>query len=166
LRDIRECRAARISAKAHIGIDYWTHSMHELSGVNEDSMPGRNIQRKLGTSRGSPRRSRTAKAMRISHQVVKSQCACERDGWGRVRPVCSSRASASEFPSGLGRAALTPAWLLERGRFEPTSPFDSRAFRKLVGIGILRRKIFFGSAAHSAQFQGHTKAIIDILRGA
>ena len=22
--------------------------------------------------------------MRISHQVVKSRCACERDGWGRV----------------------------------------------------------------------------------
>jgi hypothetical protein len=70
--------------KAHIGIDCWTHSMPELFGVNEDGMPGRNMQRKLGTSRGSPRRSRTAKAMRISHQVVKSRCACERDGWGRV----------------------------------------------------------------------------------
>jgi hypothetical protein len=32
----------------------------------EDGMPGRNVQRKPGTSRGSPRRSRTAKASRIS----------------------------------------------------------------------------------------------------
>src|SRR6201996_5057343 len=38
----------------------------ELPGVGEDGMSGRNVQRKLGTTRGSPRRSRTAKALRIS----------------------------------------------------------------------------------------------------
>jgi hypothetical protein len=42
-------------------------------------MPGRNVQRKLGTTRGSPRRSRTAKASRISRHAVKMRCACE---WG------------------------------------------------------------------------------------
>ena len=35
-------------------------------GVAGDGMPGKNVQRKLGTTRGSPRRSRTAKASRIS----------------------------------------------------------------------------------------------------
>ena len=56
----------------------------ELLGVVEDGMSGRNGQRKPGTARGSPRRSRTAKALRISRRAVKSQCACEGDGWGRL----------------------------------------------------------------------------------
>src|SRR4029077_18975567 len=56
----------------------------ELPGVIEGGMPGRNVQRKPGTARGSPRRSRTAKASRISHHAVKSRCARERDGWGRL----------------------------------------------------------------------------------
>ena len=42
------------------------------------------MQRKPGTARGSPRRSRTAKALRISRCAVKSRCACERGGWGRL----------------------------------------------------------------------------------
>ena len=56
----------------------------ELLGVVEDGMSGRNGQRKPGTARGSPRRSRTAKASRISRRAVKSRCACERGGWGRL----------------------------------------------------------------------------------
>jgi hypothetical protein len=47
-------------------------------------MSGRSTQRKLGTTRGSPRRSRTAKASRISRYAVKSRCACEWGGWGRL----------------------------------------------------------------------------------
>ena len=47
-------------------------------------MSGRNSQRKHGTTRGSPRRSRTAKASRISRHAVKSRCAREWDGWGRL----------------------------------------------------------------------------------
>jgi hypothetical protein len=47
-------------------------------------MSGRNEQRKLGTTRGSPRRSRTAKASRISRRAVKSRCAREWVGWGRL----------------------------------------------------------------------------------
>ena len=62
----------------------WNLSMSELPGVIEDGMPGRNVQRKPGTARGSPRRSRTAKASRISRCAVKSRCACERGGWGRL----------------------------------------------------------------------------------
>ena len=55
-----------------------------LPGVGEDGMSGRNEQRKLGTTRGSPRRSRTAKASRISRHAVKSRCAREWGGWGRL----------------------------------------------------------------------------------
>ena len=58
--------------------------MFEFPGVGEDGMSGRNGQRKLGTTRGSPRRSRTAKASRISRRAVKSRCACEWGGWGRL----------------------------------------------------------------------------------
>src|SRR5271167_451639 len=59
-------------------------AMFEVPGVGEDGMSGRNVQRKLGTTRGSPRRSRTAKASRISRRAVKSRCACEWGGWGRL----------------------------------------------------------------------------------
>jgi hypothetical protein len=58
--------------------------MIELLGVREDGMSGRNEQRKPGTTRGSPRRSRTAKASRISRHAVKVRCACEWGGWGRL----------------------------------------------------------------------------------
>ena len=72
LREDRECRAAQISAKASSASKFWTEMMIELPGVKEDGMSGRNVQRKLGTTRGSPRRSRTAKASRISRRAVKS----------------------------------------------------------------------------------------------
>ena len=58
--------------------------MIELPGVREDGMSGKNEQRKPGTARGSPRRSRTAKASRISRHAVKSRCAREWGGWGRL----------------------------------------------------------------------------------
>src|ERR1700720_3126071 len=59
-------------------------AMIELPGVIESGMPRRNGQRKPGTTRGSPRRSRTAKASRISRHAVKMRCAHEWDGWGRL----------------------------------------------------------------------------------
>jgi hypothetical protein len=58
--------------------------MIELPEVREDGMSGGNEQRKPGTTRGSPRRSRTAKASRISRLAVKSRCAHEWGGWGRI----------------------------------------------------------------------------------
>ena len=63
---------------------HWTETTIELPGVREGGMSGWNEQRKPGTTRGSPRRSRTAKASRISRPAVKSRCACEWDGWGRL----------------------------------------------------------------------------------
>jgi hypothetical protein len=67
-----------------VGIDVLDQTMIELPGVIESGMPRRNGQRKPGTTRGSPRRSRTAKALRISRHAVKSQCACGWGGWGRL----------------------------------------------------------------------------------
>ena len=67
-----------------VGIVMLDSAMTELPGVGEDGMSGRNVQRKLGTTRGSPRRSRTAKASRISRHAVKSRCAREWGGWGRL----------------------------------------------------------------------------------
>ena len=69
LRDSWECRAGRISAKANVGIKNSGQVGVELPGVREDGMSG---QRKPGTTRGSPRRSRTAKTARISRRAVKS----------------------------------------------------------------------------------------------
>jgi hypothetical protein len=63
---------------------FWTETTIELPEVIEDGMSGRNAQRKPGTARGSPRRSRTAKASRISRLAVKSRSAHEGDGWGRI----------------------------------------------------------------------------------
>src|SRR5215470_3590915 len=84
LRECWECRAAQISAKAISMSENWIATIIELPGVIENGMPGRNGQRKPGTTRGSPRRSRTAKASRINRQAVKSRCACEWGGWGRI----------------------------------------------------------------------------------
>src|SRR6201987_5929463 len=68
----------------------WTITMIELPGVIERAMPRRNGQRKPGTTRGSPRRSRTAKALRISRHAVKSRCARGWGGWGRLSDDGSS----------------------------------------------------------------------------
>src|ERR1700692_3396110 len=70
--------------EGHVGIEVLEHIGVRGPGVGEDGMSGSNVQRKLGTTRGSPRRSRTAKASRISRRAVKSRCACEWDGWARL----------------------------------------------------------------------------------
>src|SRR6202521_2326480 len=84
LRGFWECRAGGLSAKAMSTSVLWNLSMFELLGVVENGMSGRNGQRKPGTTRGSPRRSRTAKTSRISRRAVKSRCAREWGGWGRL----------------------------------------------------------------------------------
>ncbi len=57
----------------------WVQAADELPGVVEDDMPGRSRQRKHGTTRGSPRRTSTAKTSRINRDAAKSGCACEWD---------------------------------------------------------------------------------------
>jgi hypothetical protein len=108
LRDHRECRAAQISAKANVDIPALELTGVELPGVIEDGMPGRNGQRKTGTARGWPRRSRTAKAAHISRRAMKLCCACERDGWGRLSDDGSGHynPNPSEGPWGGGQPNL------------------------------------------------------------
>jgi hypothetical protein len=87
---------------------FWIETMIELPEVIEDGMSGRNEQRKPGTARGSPRRSRTAKASRISRFAVKSRCAHEWDGWGRISDGGSGHynPNPSEDPWGGGVISL------------------------------------------------------------
>src|SRR5262249_16900048 len=70
--------------EGHVDIVALERSMIGLPEVVEDGMPGGNVQRRPGTARGSPRRSRTAKTSRISPGSVKSRCAREWGGWGRL----------------------------------------------------------------------------------
>src|SRR3974390_3491958 len=99
--------------------------MIELPGVREDGMSGRNVQRKLGTTRGSPRRSRTAKASRINRHAVKSRCACEWDGWGRLSDHGSRHynSNPSEDPWGGGVITLQGG---ARWSLRPDSVRDNR----------------------------------------
>ena len=83
-------------------------TMLKLPGVIEGGKSGKNGQRKPGTTRGSPRRSRTAKASRISRSAVKSRCACEWGGWGRLSDDGSGQNNPdlSEDPWGGGVITL------------------------------------------------------------
>src|SRR6516165_3060376 len=89
---------------------FWTEAMIELPGVREGGMLGRNGQRKLGTTRGSPRRSRTAKASPISRSAVKSRCAREWDGWGRLSGDGPRQQNSNQSEDPLGRRATHPPW--------------------------------------------------------
>jgi hypothetical protein len=94
--------------EGHVGIEVLDQTMIELPGVREGGMPRRNGQRKPGTTRGSPRRSRTAKALRISRYAVKSRCARGWGGWGRLSDDGSRQHNSgkSEDPWGGGRPNL------------------------------------------------------------
>src|SRR5262250_2282431 len=61
-------------------------------------------KRKFGTARGSPRRSRTAKAFGISRTAAKSERACEWGGWGRLSDdgLGQNNPNRSEDPWGAG----------------------------------------------------------------
>src|SRR5262249_40124215 len=56
------------------------------------------------TARGSPRRSRTAKAFGISRTTAKSERACEWGGWGRLSDdgLGQNNPNRSEDPWGAG----------------------------------------------------------------
>ena len=105
-----ECRAGSSSAKAMSTSMFWNMIDVELPGVGEDGMPGRNVQRKLGTTRGSPRRSRTAKASRISRHAVKSRCAREWGGWGRLSDDGPGHYNPDPSEDPWGGGVINPPW--------------------------------------------------------
>ncbi len=88
----------------------WTMTMTKLPGVIEGGMSGKNGQRKLGTTRGSPRRSRTAKALRISRQAAKSRCACEWGAWGRLSEDGSGQHNPNPSEDPWRRRTTHPPW--------------------------------------------------------
>ena len=102
-------------------------TMTKLPGVIEGSMSGQNGQRKLGTTRGSPRRSRTAKALRISRHAAKSRCACEWGAWGRLSDDGSGQhnPNPSEDPWGGGRP------ILHGGALASGRPDTARDYRSM-----------------------------------
>jgi hypothetical protein len=103
-----------------------------LPGVLEDDMLRRNDQRKLGSTRGSPRRTCTAKASRISRSTVKSRCACEWGGWGRLSDdgPGQNNPDRSEGPWGraiVARTAVYPrVYLPVTERTDDVRPRDAR----------------------------------------
>ncbi len=114
----------------------WTMTMTKLPGVIEGGMSGKNGQRKLGTTRGSPRRSRTAKASRISRQAAKSRCACEWGAWGRLSEDGSGQhnPNPSEDPWGGGRP------ILHGGALASGRPDTVRDYRRHVAMHEGRRQ--------------------------
>ena len=83
----------------------WEQAADGLSGDVEDGMSGQTEQRKHGTTRGSPRRSRTAKASRITGPVGKSRRACEWGGWGRISDDGPGQKNPDRSEGPWGRAA-------------------------------------------------------------
>jgi hypothetical protein len=107
-------------------------AMIELPGVIESGMPRRNGQRKPGTTRGSPRRSRTAKALRISRYAVKSRCARGWGGWGRLSDDGSRQHNSgkSEDPWGGGVEPPRRRTIERSARHSAGVPMSPRRARK------------------------------------
>ena len=106
-RECRECRAGGHSAKAMSASKFWI-SMSDSSGSErtacQEGMSSESPEPLAGRL-GAPR---TAKASRISRHAVKSRCACEWGGWGRVSDDGSGHYNPdpSEGPWGGGSPIL------------------------------------------------------------
>jgi hypothetical protein len=98
----------------------WVRAVGGFSGVLEDGMSTKIGERKHGTTRGSPRRSRTAKAPRINRRAAKSWCACEWGGWGRLSEDGPGQYNPDRSEGPWGRAACPLAWRCFLYRGAPT----------------------------------------------
>jgi len=83
----------------------WEHAADEHSGGVEDGTLGKSEQRKHGTTRGSPRRSRTAKASSITGTAGKPRRAHEWGGWGRISVDGPGQNNPDRSEGPWGRAA-------------------------------------------------------------
>jgi hypothetical protein len=121
-----------IRGEGHADVVDLELSMIGLPGVAGDGMSGENAQRKLGTTRGSPRRSRTAKASRISRYAAKSRCAREWGGWGRLSNDGSGHdnPNRSEGPWGMWRHLMAARTRARRDRHSAVPMVGSRGARR------------------------------------
>jgi hypothetical protein len=118
---IWECRTVWHLVKAYVDVPALELMDVELLGVLEDGMPGRNAQQKPGTSRGSPRRSRTAKAAHISRSAMKLCCACDWGGSGRLSDDGSGQHNPNRSEDPWSRATLVARMaVLQPSRWSPT----------------------------------------------
>jgi len=144
LRDRWECRAADILAKAKSTWLLWNLSMFELPGVVGDGMPGRNEQRKLGTTRGWPRRSRTAEAAHISRRAAKLRCAREWGGWGRLSDDGSGQHNPNRSEDPWGRWRIPPhggaVYRVDRSDFERINVEARRAKTNRTSVSVCREQ--------------------------
>jgi len=126
-RGIRARRAQNTGAKAIVvGEEYlWEHAADEHSGGVEDGMSVKSGQRKHGTTRGSPRHSRTAKALRITGSAGKSQRAHEWGGRGRLSDdgPGQNNPDRSEGPRGRAAGAALMAASHRAGLLDPDRGF-------------------------------------------
>lgn len=90
---------------ASSAVELGTMTADELSGVSEDDMPRRSRQRKLGTTGGSPRRSRTARASGISLKDGEVPMCRQWGGWGRLSDEGTGQNNPSRSEDPWGRAA-------------------------------------------------------------
>jgi len=106
-RGSRARRALNTWVKAIVvGEEYsWEHAADEHSGGIEDGMSGKSGQRKHGTTRGSPRHSRTAKASGITGIAEKTRRACEWGGWGRLSDDGPGQKNPDRSEGPWGKAA-------------------------------------------------------------
>src|SRR3989442_4813626 len=105
----------------------WAGATDGLSGVIDDDMSGRNVQRKLGTTQGSPLRSRTAKAPRITGSAGKSRRAPEWGGWGRVSEDGPGHYNPDRSEGPWGRAAHAARMAVSNRVTCPDSERDPRS---------------------------------------
>ena len=116
-----------------VGIEVLGLAMIELPGVIESGMSRKNGQRKPGTTRGSPRRSRTAKASRISRLAVKVAMCSRVRRMGSISDDGSRQhnSSKSEDPWGGGLPHLQGGALFVRSaRHSAGLPRSLRRARK------------------------------------
>ena len=79
----------------------------EPPGVAEGDKSIKNDQRKLGTTRWSPRfHGNTARAVRISRFAVKAHCAGEWGAWGRLSDDGPGHYKPDRSEDPWGKAAL------------------------------------------------------------
>src|SRR5262245_32252306 len=91
--------------KANVGTACLEQTGYELPGVVEDGMSGRKGGESMEPLEGRLGAACTAKASGISRKAVKSRCACEWGGWGRLSVDGLGQKNPDRSEGPWGRAA-------------------------------------------------------------